>query len=159
MIKTATQKEKGVTLLELMITIFVISVGIVGTFGLIERTIQSASIARSRLVAVYLAQEGIELVRNVRDDNLVKGEEWDEGINPGEWSVYYDSTEILPYSDEYLRIDGNGFYGRDGYTSAFKRKVIITDESDFLDIRVRISWREKEEDNHIEAVKRLYDWR
>ena len=58
--KYSMKAEKGFTLLELMITIFVIAVGLVGIMTLIQNTLQSASIVRLNLTAAYLAQEGIE---------------------------------------------------------------------------------------------------
>jgi len=64
---------------------FIVIVGVGAVFTLVNQTISSNRAASSRLTAIYLAQEGIEIVRNIRDGNFLKihnGESisWDNGI-------------------------------------------------------------------------------
>lgn len=79
-------KKNGFTLLEVILAIFILTMGVVGSFTLIQSTLISASLNKSKLIAYYLAQEGIEITRNARDNNLlaihrgVGGIEWDDGI-------------------------------------------------------------------------------
>ena len=82
------KNNKGLTLIELVIAIFVISIGVVGTFGVLQKIVVSTSLSSSKLVAAYLAQEGIEIVRNIRDTNWVEGEAWDNDISSAVISNY-----------------------------------------------------------------------
>lgn len=80
-----TKSGKGFTLLEVIIAIFILTVGVGGAYGLIQSTIISASQNKMRLTAYYLAQEGVEIVRNIRDSNWLAqrtapGVLWADGI-------------------------------------------------------------------------------
>jgi prepilin-type N-terminal cleavage/methylation domain-containing protein len=149
-----TRKNKGFTLLELMITIMVISIGILGIFGLISNTMQSAEELKSRLVAAYLAQEGIELVRNSRDNNWKEGKEWTDG-----WPSCSSGCRIS-YDDPVIRANGatlnsnNGFYGNTGTGTQFTRTIYITGTGDYREVRAVVSWSSQE----VQVIKRLYNW-
>lgn len=58
-------QARGFTLLELVIAAFVIAVVFTGLFGLLLLTMRSAHDAERRVVAVALANERVELVRNL----------------------------------------------------------------------------------------------
>ena len=89
--------DKGFTLIELLITITVITVGILGAFVTIQQGISTVDYSRSRLTSAFLAQEGVEIIKNIRDTNfLERSVDWDEGIDPGaapeEYEVVYDDV-------------------------------------------------------------------
>ena len=87
-------KKNAFTLLELIVSIFVISVGILGAYILYSQIISFSEVSKARLTAAYLAQEGIEIVRNIRDTNWVinnKGgnRDWNEGLEDGNYGADY----------------------------------------------------------------------
>ncbi len=59
---------KGFTLIETLVAIAIITIAIVGPMYAANRAIVVAEIAQEQLTASYLAQEGIEYVRSMRDD-------------------------------------------------------------------------------------------
>ncbi|HUQ29920.1 MAG TPA: prepilin-type N-terminal cleavage/methylation domain-containing protein [Candidatus Paceibacterota bacterium] len=59
---------KGFTLIETLVAVAIIMVAIVGPISVMHRTYAAAYIARDKLTASYLAQEGIEDVRVIRDN-------------------------------------------------------------------------------------------
>ena len=61
--------KNGFTLIELIIAIFILSIGIVGIFGAYSAMVVATSDISNRFTATYLAQEGIEIVKNIRDLN------------------------------------------------------------------------------------------
>lgn len=63
--------RSGFSLLELVIAIFILTVGITGALRLIVSTIQNSIDTRNGAIASGLAQEGAELVRNIRDNNML----------------------------------------------------------------------------------------
>lgn len=69
--KKNRNNPKGFSLLEVLIATFILVVGILGMIGLISRSITSAIEDRQAIIAAGLAQEGIELVRNIRDTNMM----------------------------------------------------------------------------------------
>lgn len=69
-----TIRKKGFSINEVMISMFVMSVGIVTVIGLFSKGFINSAVDRDRIVAAGLAQEGVELVKNVRDNSFAKGD-------------------------------------------------------------------------------------
>jgi prepilin-type N-terminal cleavage/methylation domain-containing protein len=63
--------NRGFTLVETIVAIYVLLIGIVGAMSLAQQNISAIGISRDRLIATNLAQEGIELIRNKRDTNYI----------------------------------------------------------------------------------------
>lgn len=136
--------DKGFTLIELIISIFVLSIAIVGVFGAFSMIVILTSSTVDRLNAAYLAQEGAEIVRNIRDNNWLKmdvesAHSWldgltaDNGIDCTEGcemdyttgTAMPGATAITPYSARPLNLT-DGFYGYgNGTPTKFKRKIKI----------------------------------
>lgn len=70
---SATNNKKGFTLIESMIAITVLLVAVVAPMSLAYEGVRAAKLAQDEIVAFYLAQEGIEVVRNMRDENKLIG--------------------------------------------------------------------------------------
>lgn len=64
---------KAFTLIETLIAITIITIAIVGPMTAASRAIVAAQSARDQLTASYLAQEGVEYVRAIRDDAYLAG--------------------------------------------------------------------------------------
>jgi len=170
-------KEAGFTLIEMMIAVFIMVVGIVGVMSLIQRVIFSSSISSSRLVASYLANEGAEIIRNVRDTNWLEARTvvnlWDEGLTGcsgagfiADYSHSYGPNQTDPtfpcYSGQYLNIDASGFYSySSGVQTKFKRKILITQgsNSDIRNVLIEISWTDKGASYSLSVQENLYNWR
>lgn len=65
--------KKGFTLIETLVAITVLTIAIVGPMSLAISSINSVKIVKNQVIAFYLAQEGIEYVRNLRDNNFIQG--------------------------------------------------------------------------------------
>ena len=138
--------KNGFTLVELLIAIFIITIGIMGIYLAIPRILSSASLNATQFLASYLAQEGFEIVRNIRDTNWLQGKNWKEGLGNGDYIVQYNDSSLRDFGDIFLKIDdreeSKGFYNcESGMESRFKRKITISSEgSDKLNITVEITW-------------------
>lgn len=66
---------------EVVITLFVVTVGIIGVVMLISNSIVHSADSRNQIIATELAQEGLELMRNIRDNNLKNSEAFDKDIS------------------------------------------------------------------------------
>lgn len=159
-------KNKSFTLIEVTVAIFLVTVGVGGIFALIQQSISSISISSSRLVASYLAQEGIEVVRNIRDSNWLEqrttpATPWDDGLSAGEWEADYQTNDLTQsYTGNFLNIDGNGFYSYfSGESTNFKRKITVSKISDYnLEISVKVEWSERGRNHDVEVIDHLYNW-
>lgn len=161
---------RGFTLLEVVIAIFIITIGVGGVFALLSRTISSVSVTNDQFVASYLLGEGVEIVHNLRDTNSIQitngaTSTWKYGIADLDGNgaddcaagceVDYDDT-ALAQADRLLKIDTDGYYNYDGGNdTSFKRKVKVTSVGDDkIDVAVEVSW----EGRKIEAATELYNW-
>jgi prepilin-type N-terminal cleavage/methylation domain-containing protein len=96
--KIILQKNKGFTLLETLIAIFVMAVAFTSLLSLMTTTMFSARYANNEITATYLAQEAVDYIRNDRDTTAFQGGNWNDFINHygatlGTPSVCYSITD------------------------------------------------------------------
>ena len=153
-------KTKGFTLIEVLVAISIITVGIVGIYAIIPRIVTITSDNIDKFIASQLAKEGVEIIRNIRDENQLKALVFSSGlINCSEGCEidYYDSL-LTSYNARFLKIDTDGFYNyQSGEDTKFKRKITIVQGANVLDINVEII--RAEEDSFFQVKEKLYDWR
>ena len=129
-----SMKERGFTIIELIISISILSLAIVGIFSAFSMMTILTSDSADRLTATYLAQEGMEIVRNIRDTNWLNMDTcsgdscdytWVDGLTAAGIHQSIDCTQgcqmdyrtgagyyfypVAPYSGEYLNLS-TGFY-------------------------------------------------
>ena len=63
---------------------------------LVIQSIQTGNKIQKRIVAAHLAQEGVEVIRNIRDSNWLSGSNWTANINTAGIAgcVDYDDSSI-----------------------------------------------------------------
>ena len=66
--------RSGFTLIETLVAISLLAVAIVAPMSLTTQSLSSAYYARDQMTAFHLAQEAIESVRSVRDENILANE-------------------------------------------------------------------------------------
>lgn len=76
------QWQNGFTLVETLVAISILLVAIMGPMTIAARGLQSAFHAREQITAFSLAQEGVELIRQKRDENALQSTptDWLAGI-------------------------------------------------------------------------------
>ena len=79
--------QKGFNLIEVTVSIAIITVGLVTIISLFSNNIKNEIRSRNKLIAVYLANESVEIVRQQRDNNWFKGIGWMTGIPTGDVAV------------------------------------------------------------------------
>ncbi|HHE76461.1 MAG TPA: prepilin-type N-terminal cleavage/methylation domain-containing protein [Candidatus Parcubacteria bacterium] len=173
--KTIISKKakSGFTLLEVMVAIFVILVGVLGAYSVVQKIIFETHQSSFRLTAAYLAQEGVEIVRNIRDNNWLNGGDWNNGIEDCDdesfYQADYKSNDLgscinAASGAQKLNVNGEGFYAYDdedtGKTSPFIRKILITRVSDnMLKVVVKVFWYYKNNlQGPITVEDYLYNW-
>lgn len=66
------KKTKGFSIGEVMVAVFILLVGVLDAVFLTVKSVDSLGNSRDSVVATLLAQEGVELVRNVRDNTVTE---------------------------------------------------------------------------------------
>jgi len=160
--------RQGFTLLETMFAILIVSVGILGIHNGMSFAIKNTKIARENFVGTYLAQEGIEIVKNLRDYNWVNDNS--DPLGPNRWTIGlescnlgcqadYTSTQLDPFSGAILKLKSNGLYGYSSdpadLETIYRRKITIVPASDHeLDITVDVFWG----DTTTTVKENIYNW-
>lgn len=67
--KLKIAKHSGFTLIEMLVVVFVIGIGLVGALSFFNINMNSQFEAKNELIAAGLAQEGVDLVINLKDYN------------------------------------------------------------------------------------------
>lgn len=163
----------GISLLEVVMAIMIIALGLLGVLSLVIQNVKAQYINKNVLIASGLAQEGLELVRNVRDLNwLTPGNSWKADIK----GVGGDKTYTIDYqgrdsiklaanliSDDAARlyINSGGFYTHTATATStnFYRLITVVVNNDYLDIKCAIRWQEGAQNHDYAAETYLYDWR
>lgn len=148
---------KGFSLIEILIAILVMTIGIVGIYAIVPRSVFWGEVNVDKFIASKLAQEGLELVRNIRDTNWIKKETWNTNLAVGDdYEIDYNDPE-LSLKDQFLKINNDGFYQyENGKETKFKRKISIKECGDScLKIISKVSWA----NNNFSLEENLYDWK
>jgi len=150
----------GFTMIELIITIAILSFGIIGVYSAFAPVASLQYTISARFTAAYLAQEGFEITRNIRDNTV-----WPGGLTRCALGCQtdYKTGLLAPYNEQsYLNIDADGFYGYgQGQATQFKRKITVsqTGNSDALKVVVAVTWDYNGKPFEFETEGYLYNYR
>ena len=84
--------SKGYTLIETVVALAIIVGALVGPVSLIVRGIYDFSYSKNKIIGINLAQEGLELVRLIRENNELC---LANGAAPRNWKTDYDGSGNL----------------------------------------------------------------
>ena len=148
----------GFTLIETLIAITVFTVGALSVSVLVERSSFATSVSASQLAAGLLAQEGIEIARNIRDTNLLKIHQGGDESCKDELASCSTGCEA-DYTDLPLSPGQDRFVEFNGEPTKFKRKITITSPTqDSLEVLVEVSWTERASPRSLQAATKLFNW-
>ena len=156
--------DKAFTLVEVLVALLILLIVISASVSVVNQALGATQNIRSKFIASELAQEGIELARNIRDGNWIENMEsatsWDDGLPSGDWEIDYQSQSLSSYMGNNLKIDSNGFYNYlTGTETDFVRKITLEKKSDNqLRVISDIKWTEKGKDYNFTAIEDLYNW-
>ncbi len=164
--KDKNDNRAGYLLVEAMVAITIATVGLMSLVGLLSRSLSLNRVSSNKIIANYLAAEGIEIVRNFVDSNYIKDEPWNNGISSGEYELDYRSApgNLAGYNpDNYIKFDDNsGFYGYDsGTATLYRRRVVInTVGADEIQVNSFVAWTDRGGANlEVNIEDHFFDWR
>src|SRR3989338_3805622 len=77
-------KNEGYTLVETLVAVSIFSVSILGLLVALSQGLADTGYAKKKIAAAYLAQEGIEYIRNMRDTFVIY-----DAVGPQEgWTAF-----------------------------------------------------------------------
>ncbi len=161
----------GFTLVETLIAISVLLISIAGPLTVASRSLVASRYSRDQIVAFYLSQEAVELIRNKRDNNAISGSMWTTDLSScfssngckvdatdGSFSIC--TSGGCPVLNKHKT---TGFYsysnGSNWDPSIFTRTINIEQiNPDEIKISVDISWNTGAITKNFTIDENLFNW-
>lgn len=143
-------------MIETVVAIGILTVAVSAAISLASRGIASSILAREEITAFYLGIEAVEVIRNERDENVLRGRNWIQGL-PGACfqsrgcalEVDGSTRRIVPCPSlsgcPFLRFDEatNTYNLNRGELTSFRRNIYLTETVANTEFRiiVEVEWR------------------
>ncbi len=162
--------QKGFTIVESLIALVILSLALSPMLVVVTMSSRIATSVKNNLAAAMLAQEGMEVVRAIRDTNWLNGRSFNVGLNENtigstrDGLVQYNTvSDLLAYdTNARLNLDAtSGIYSyADATPTIFSRKISITRVGAVeLKIVSEVIWNEQSRSKIISVEGHLFDWK
>lgn len=168
--KSSIKNKKAFTLMEIVVVMFILTIGMVAVLSLVRKSSDFQSVKKNLVTAAFLSQEGIDIMRNIRDTNIMLGESYDtwDGVtgNLAQGSEYYYKVDYLSLlatsttdiDSSYLQEDDGMFsHAAGGEESIFKRMITVTPQSGYSYVESLVEWTEKGQTYDFKLETNIYD--
>ena len=145
----------GFTLIETLFAILIFSAALISLLAISSKGISATNEVKNETTAYYLAQEGLEVVRNIRDNNFLSNSVWTDGFlsNPDcstACHVVYSTTAAPTLAQNSGQLSNeiyfsSGQYGNAGDDTGFSRDITVapgTGQDEYV-ITSRVNWQAK----------------
>ncbi len=181
--KKELSKHDGFTVLETLVAIAILILSLTAAFSVVQSSLSISMSSRDEVTAYYLAQEGIEMIRNMRDENSLY-----DPVRPWLTGIAFSQDDPC-YFENYCAVDspnkvfvscgtyaGNcpalrqdrdsnsqtfGMYGLDNAWDAtiFKREMILKQiGADEIALTITIYWTKGMTTRQFVIHENLFNW-
>src|SRR3990172_1148250 len=163
--------SRGFTLIETLVALSIFSTSIVVLIYLTSSGVANTNTAKNKFIASYLAQEGVEMARNIRDTAFLSGADWEifsgklAACAPANGCTIEPATLTVPpcldLGCPVINYDASGFYNYlTGTPSIFTRTIIATDTGSSYETNVSsvVSWLQGAKMHSVAFSENLLDW-
>lgn len=159
-----SKRKNGYILVEAAVATTIILVGLLGIFALLSRSLSLNRVVSDRYVATYLAAEGIELVKNIIDNNLVQSQPFNAGLSSGSFEMEFDDLSLGANLNRQLNFDaGSGHYSYGGgRPTPFKRSINIelVGGGDEIKVNSLVEWTSRGDARfEVNLEDHFFNWR
>ena len=171
----SSSSRGGFTLLETIVALVLVVSALIGPFTLATRGVFGAKFSKNKIVALNLSQEGLELIRVMRENNVLAGADWrglqgpcsgnctrlqDGSYQPDVYTVANGSTPPITTGAALLFDTSTSLYSQtSGTATLFTRVVTIsTPANDQMRIVSSITWMESNIPRRVDLEETLYNW-
>ncbi len=169
-------KAAGFTIVESLVAIAILVTAVIGATSAVQTGISSYTFSKDQITAFYLAQEALEQLRNIRDENHLNNRSWLAGIAQSSSDPCYfgqactvspvETTLTIACSGlgacPYLReATDTGFFG---YNAAwpltkFRRQIVLTSvNANEISAEVTVSWSKGLINRSFVARENILNW-
>lgn len=167
--------KKGFTLIETLVAISILVLSLASPLSIASNALKSAYYARDEVTAFYLAQEGLEYIRAVRDQNWLASpaNDWLTDLNGGTGASRdcvttscvvdfpnFDHISCSGTCPALLVSEGGGLYNQiSGTPSPYTRSVSITELSATeVKVTVTVTWQSGNINRSFSLSENLFNW-
>jgi len=118
----------GFSFIEAILAVFLIATGMIAVMSLMSSSLKDSMGSRDQIIGVLLSQEGIELVRNLRDNNWANNVSTFENFPSGYGGINQIDANTASFlnSSNYLNFSSNvGYNYSSGDSTKFRRNINI----------------------------------
>ena len=164
------QQMRGFTLVEALVALTLMTVGLIPAFLQATESLKLSLTVKNTLIAGHLAQEGVEIVRSMRDANWFSSAPFSQGLTDCATGCIVDYTSVQPTdagTNPPLLLDAlTGMYQyTTGDPSPFRRRITIVPVATTakpgqagLRIATEITWTERKNPKTFTLESYLFDW-
>jgi len=160
--RSAPLLRTGFTLVEALVALVVLTVALGPALVLTSNVSSTAAAVKNNLIAANLAQEGVEVIRGIRDTNWFLGSAFDNGLANGTYRVEWNSNSVIGLGSNPFIKENNGLYNyTSGTDTVFKRTITIS-KINASELRVisEVTWTERgDRAKSTKAESHLFNWR
>lgn len=171
--------SSGFTLIETLVAISILMIAVTSPLTIAQKGLSSAFYAKDQIIASYLAQDAIEYLRNLSDQNVANDDDWLNGATGGKdiktpcsvWckvdtslgsgiTACSGTCDRLNYN-ELTYVYNHEAIGASNKVSSFTRSVKVEETvigKEAL-ITVNMSWTDKGKQRNFTVNTRIFNWR
>ncbi|KKP67268.1 MAG: hypothetical protein UR66_C0018G0008 [Candidatus Moranbacteria bacterium GW2011_GWE1_35_17] len=155
-LKNNLSQKRAFSIGEVMLSVFILGVTMLTILTLYSSGLREFQDERDSIIASMLAQEGVELARNIRDNNWAQRDSITD-ISPAtfenfnNWTTETDSNDCRTDissgnvtscgTSKVLNVDANGYYVHSaGTATKFRRTIDLDYNGDDLTVTSFVSW-------------------
>ena len=156
--------NRGISIIEILVVVFIISVTLTSLLGLIGFSLGAASLMKQTTQANFLGQETMEAIRNFRDNTS-----WNtNGLGTLTLNSLYHPEKTAETPPKWNLVSGGEVLG------IFTRKVVFekvyrdgndniaesgTEDPNTKKATVTVSWQERRRSHQVKIVTYLTNWK
>lgn len=156
--------RRGQALVEALVAISILTTGFLGILTLLSRSLSLNRVVSDNYTATYLAAEGVEIVKNLIDNNRIQEKPWNDGFANGDYQAEYNSLSLSAWNGATLSFDPSiNLYTYSGtQLTNFRRRISIElppGSTDELIVNSVVSWTTRGGGSfEINAEDHFYNW-
>lgn len=168
--------QRGFTIVESLVAISILVVSVIGAMSAIQSGISSYIFSKDQITAFYLAQEGFEQIRNIRDENNLSDLNWLNGIaeNSDDPCYFGEACTVSPIEETnatrcsapgscpVLHQDtATGFFGYNSSwpESIFRREIELSSvNANEISVTVTVYWSKGILNRQFKVRENILNW-
>ena len=160
-----SSRKEGQALIESIVAASILTVGFLGLLSLLARSLSVNRVVADNYIATYLGAEGIEVVKNIIDTNILQHRPWNQDIDQGNYEVEYNSRSLSsPFAGRTLFFDPvadlYSYNDQGTVATPYTRKVSIELLDDEIRVISHVSWVTRGGGTSaIDLEDHFYNWR